>query len=126
MLHAKIETLGVDPQNGSVVVLLRTENDKLLPIVIGPLEAHHIVVALQGEKPPRPLTPDLLLSVMEMLQAKLKRVEIVDLRDGTFYARLILEHRGIRAGAPILVAEEVVEKAGVEEANIRPHGAAEA
>ena len=134
MLHAKIETLGVDPQNGSVVVLL--------PIVIGPLEAHHIVVALQGEKPPRPLTPDLLLSVMEMLQAKLKRVEIVDLRDGTFYARLILEHRGIelevdarpsdamalalRAGAPILVAEEVVEKAGVEEANIRPHGAAEA
>ena len=142
MLHAKIETLGVDPQNGSVVVLLRTENDKLLPIVIGPLEAHHSVVALQGEKPPRPLTPDLLLSVMEMLQAKLKRVEIVDLRDGTFYARLILEHRGIelevdarpsdamalalRAGAPILVAEEVVEKAGVEEANIRPHGAAEA
>lgn len=99
------------------------------------------MVALK-EKPPRPLTPDLLLSVMEMLQAKLKRVEIVDLRDGTFYARLILEHRGIelevdarpsdamalalRAGAPILVAEEVVEKAGVEEANIRPHGAAEA
>lgn len=54
MLSAKIETLGVDPQNGSVVVLLRTENDKLLPIVIGPLEAHHIVVALQGEKPPAP------------------------------------------------------------------------
>ena len=51
MLHAKIETLGVDPQNGSVVVLLRTENDKLLPIVIGPLEAHHIVVARKTEKP---------------------------------------------------------------------------
>jgi len=46
MLSAKIETLGVDPQNGSVVVLLRAENDKLLPIVIGPLEAHHIMVAL--------------------------------------------------------------------------------
>lgn len=141
MLHAKIETLGVDPQNGSVVVLLRTENDKLLPIVIGPLGPTTSWWPSK-EKPPRPLTPDLLLSVMEMLQAKLKRVEIVDLRDGTFYARLILEHRGIelevdarpsdamalalRAGAPILVAEEVVEKAGVEEANIRPHGAAEA
>jgi hypothetical protein len=48
MLSAKIETLGLDPQNGSVVVLLRAENDKLLPIVIGPLEAHHIMVALQG------------------------------------------------------------------------------
>ena len=57
MLHAKIETLGVDPQNGSVVVLLRTENDKLLPIVIGPLEAHHIVVALQGESPQGPSPP---------------------------------------------------------------------
>jgi bifunctional DNase/RNase len=54
MLSAKIETLGVDPQNGSVVVLLRAENDKLLPIVIGPLEAHHIMVALQGKSPPAP------------------------------------------------------------------------
>ncbi|WP_117237460.1 bifunctional nuclease family protein [Thermus sediminis] len=142
MLGAKIETLGVDPQNGSVVVLLRTENEKLLPIVIGPLEGHHIMVALQGEKPPRPLTPDLLLSVMEMLQARLNRVEIIDLKEGTFYARLILEHRGIelevdarpsdamalalRAKAPILVAEEVVERAGVEEASLKPQGAAEA
>ncbi|KGQ22927.1 bifunctional nuclease family protein [Thermus filiformis] len=141
MLAAKIETLGVDPQNGSVVVLLRA-GDKLLPIVIGPLEAHHIMVALQGEKPPRPLTPDLLLSVMEMLQARLKRVEITDLKDGTFYARLILEHRGIelevdarpsdamalalRAGAPIFVTEEVVEKAGVEEASLQAPGGAEA
>jgi hypothetical protein len=69
-------------------------------------------------------------------------VEIIDLKDGTFYARLILEHRGIelevdarpsdamalalRAGAPILVAEEVMDKAGVEEASLKPHGAAEA
>ena len=62
MLKAKVENLGVDPTGGQVIVLLRIENGQLLPIWIGPLEAQFIAVAMSGEQPPRPLTPDLTLS----------------------------------------------------------------
>lgn len=57
MLHAKIETLGVDPQNGSVVVLLRTENDKLLPIVIGPSRPTTSWWPSKGKSPQGPSPP---------------------------------------------------------------------
>jgi len=138
MLKAKVENLGVDPNSGGVVVLLRAENGKLLPIWIGALEGQNIAIALAGEKPPRPLTPDLLLSVLEMLGAKLVRVEITELKENTFYARLVIEHKGIeyeidarpsdaialalRAEAPIYVDEKLVEEAAVEEAKVEPQG----
>ncbi len=138
MLKAKVENLGVDPNSGGVVVLLRAENGKLLPIWIGALEGQNIAIALAGEKPPRPLTPDLLLSVLEMLGGKLKRIEITELKDNTFYARLIVEHRGIeyeidarpsdaialalRTDAPIYVDEKLLEEAAVEEAKVEPEG----
>ncbi len=138
MLKAKVENLGVDPNSGGVVVLLRAENGKLLPIWIGALEGQNIAIALAGEKPPRPLTPDLLLSVLEMLGAKLSRVEITELKENTFYARLVIEHKGIeyeidarpsdaialalRAEAPIYVDEKLVEEAAVEEAKVEPQG----
>ena len=138
MLKAKVENLGVDPNSGGVVVLLRAENGKLLPIWIGALEGQNIAIALAGEKPPRPLTPDLLLSVLEMLGAKLSRVEITELKENTFYARLVVEHKGIeyeidarpsdaialalRAEAPIYVDEKLIEEAAVEEAKVEPQG----
>ncbi len=138
MLKAKVENLGVDPNSGGVVVLLRAENGKLLPIWIGALEGQNIAIALAGEKPPRPLTPDLLLSVLDMLGGKLARVEITELKENTFYARLVIEHRGIeyeidarpsdaialalRAEAPILVDEKLLEEAAVEEAQVEPQG----
>jgi len=138
MLKAKVENLGVDPNSGGVVVLLRAENDKLLPIWIGALEGQNIAIALAGEKPPRPLTPDLLLSVLDMLGGKLVRVEITELKDNTFYARLVIEHKGIeyeidarpsdaialalRADAPIYVDEKLLEEAAVEEAKVEPQG----
>ncbi|AEB12262.1 bifunctional nuclease family protein [Marinithermus hydrothermalis] len=138
MVTAKVENLGVEASSGNVVVLLRAETGKLLPIWIGPLEAQNIAIALGGEKPPRPLTPDLMLSVMEMLGATLKRVEITELKEGTFYARLIIEHRGIeyeidarpsdslalalRAQAPIWVNEDVLEEASIDEGRFEPHG----
>ncbi len=138
MLKAKVENLGVDPNSGGVVVLLRAENGKLLPIWIGALEGQNIAIALAGEKPPRPLTPDLLLSVLEMLGAKLVRVEITELKENTFYARLVIEHKGIeyeidarpsdaialalRAEAPIYVDEKLIEEAAVEEAKVEPQG----
>lgn len=135
MVPAKVETLGLDPTTGNVVVLLKTETGAFLPIVIGPLEAQHIMVHLQGETPSRPLTPDLFLSVLDILGVRLLRVEVVDLKDGVFFGRLVLEQRGleyevdarpsdclglaIRAQAPILVAESVLQDAGVDESSIR-------
>jgi bifunctional DNase/RNase len=134
MVPAKVETLGLDPTTGSVVVLLKTETGAFLPIVIGPLEAQHIMVHLQGETPSRPLTPDLFLSVLEILGVRLVRVEVVELKDGVFFGRLVLEQRGleyevdarpsdclalaIRAQVPILVAESVLSDAGVDESSL--------
>lgn len=143
MLKATVENLGVDPNTGGVVVLLRAESGKLLPIWIGALEGQNIAIALAGEKPPRPLTPDLLLSVLEVLGGKLERVEITELKDNTFFARLIINARGmeyeidarpsdaialaLRAGAPILVDEGLLEEHAVEEAQIESQkGVAEA
>ncbi len=138
MLKAKVENLGVDPNTGGVVVLLRAENGKLLPIWIGALEGQHIAIALAKEAPPRPLTPDLLLSVLDMLGGKLLRVEITELRDNTFFARLVIEHRGIeyeidarpsdaialalRVDAPIYIDENLMEAHAVEEGSIEPQG----
>ncbi len=138
MLKAKVENLGVDPTGGQVIVLLRIENGQLLPIWIGPLEAQFIAVAMSGEQPPRPLTPDLTLSIINLLGAKPLRVEISDLSEGTFYARLILSHHEIeyevdarpsdalalalRCNCPILVDEAVVEAGSVDETRIEPHG----
>ncbi|MCL4454430.1 MAG: bifunctional nuclease family protein [Deinococcus sp.] len=137
MITAKIETLGMDPTNGSVVVLLKAASGSFLPIIIGALEAQHIMAGLAGEPPSRPLTPDLFISTLDLLGVRIVRLEIVDLREGTFYARLVLEQRGleyevdarpsdgmalaIRAKAPILVAEQVLEDAGVDEASIEHH-----
>jgi len=138
MVKAKLENLGVEAQSGNVVALLRAETGEILPIWIGPLEAQNIAVAMAGEKPPRPLTPDLLLSVMEMLGGKLKRIEITELKDGTYYARLVIDHRGIdyeidarpsdamalaaRTGVDILIDEKVLEEGKIEETDFEPHG----
>lgn len=131
MVQAKVENLGLEPNSGSVIVLLKAENGPILPIVIGHLEAQHILAAFSEEKPPRPLLPDLFVSVLDLLSVKLHRVEIIELKEGTFYARLILEQRGVeydvdarpsdslalalRTGAEILIAEEVLKQAGVDE-----------
>lgn len=112
------------------VVLLQSANDKrTLPILIGAPEAQAIAMALENIKPPRPLTHDLLKSVMDDIECRMKRVEICDLRDNTFFAKLVLEQDGmdfeidarpsdaialaLRCSAPVFVAESVMEKAGV-------------
>jgi bifunctional DNase/RNase len=120
----EMEVLGVqgDPQSGAVAVLLRTKQDKReLTIFIGPVEANAIAIPLQGMRPPRPLTHDLLLDVLHRLRGKVKRAVITELRENTFYANLVLDVQGqemsvdarpsdaialaLREGAPILAAE---------------------
>ncbi|GIW25174.1 bifunctional nuclease family protein [Meiothermus sp.] len=138
MVPVHIEGVGVDPGSGNLIVVLKAENGLFLPVVIGALETQNIMVHLSGEKPPRPLGPDLFYNTLDLLGVKVLRLEIVELKEGTFYGRLVLEQRGleyevdcrpsdgialaIRANAPILVAEEVLKEAGIKEAQIARQG----
>jgi bifunctional DNase/RNase len=101
-------------------------------VVIGIAEVNAIKLKLSGINPPRPLTHDLLISVIEGLGARLKKVLIDRLQNNTFYAKLYLSVNGgkeilidarpsdsvalaLRAGVPIFVEEEVVKEAGGSE-----------
>ena len=112
-----------------VVILKEKDSDRYLPIWIGPAEADAIAVKLQDVAVPRPLTHDLLHSVISSLGAGLAHITVSDLQNDTFYAKLGLQVNGktvevdsrpsdaialaIRADVPIYVAVEVLEKAGV-------------
>lgn len=118
----------IDPGTQTPIVILRDlENRNILPIWIGILEANAIAVGLEKVKLPRPMTHDLFKNVMDQLGVILKKIEITDIKDNTYYAVLHLEAGGktlaidsrpsdalaiaIRLGAPILVHQSVIEKA---------------
>ena len=127
-----VNIMNVSLSNMGFVVFLRdgTATDKrTLPIFIGATEAQAIALHLDRVTVPRPLTHDLLKTVMDNLECRMKRAEICALRENTFFAKLILEWNGVeseidarpsdaialalRFTAPIYVAEEVMEAAGV-------------
>ncbi len=131
MRPVKIERLGLDITTDQAVVILReTEGNRSLPIWIGHLEASSIAVALEGVQPPRPITHDLLKSMLDLLHARVKQVAINDLRNETFYALIQVEVDGqvfevdsrpsdaialaLRTESPIFVEEKVLQMAGVE------------
>lgn len=120
----EMEVMGVqaDPQSGAPMVFLRGKQDRReLAMFIGPFEAQAIALPLQGIRPPRPYTHDLMLEALHRLKAKVKRVMITNLRDNTYFADLILDVQGqdvrldsrpsdaialaLREDAPILAAE---------------------
>jgi hypothetical protein len=118
--------LGLSP-----VVVLRSEDGRILPIYIGISEAMAIHSALKGQTPPRPMTHDLLVEVFSRLSAKVERIVIDDLVENTFYARMIVkqnEHEleidarpsdsiavAVRIACPIFVEEKVLDEAANEE-----------
>ncbi len=83
-----------DMQESQIIVLKEVDGERKFPIVIGSSEAMAIDRRLKGFNPSRPLTHDLLASVIEKLGGTLMRVDIVDLQDHTFFARLIIERGG--------------------------------
>jgi len=113
---------------GFAVLLKGPEDQRCLPIFIGTAEAQAIALKLNGMELPRPLTHDLLKNLVEELGWTLRNIEICDLRDGTFYARLNVEQDGkmkqidcrpsdaialaLRCAAPIFVDEKVMAEAG--------------
>lgn len=96
-IEMQLKGLILDPTSDVPVVILRQEGSTVfLPIWIGVFEANAIALAVEGVQTPRPMTHDLLRSVLETLNVRLERVEIHSLIEGTFHARLRL----LRAGGP--------------------------
>jgi uncharacterized protein len=79
-----------------MVMLREADSQRLLPIMIGAFEAEAIATALQGHEPPRPMTHDLLKNVIAELGGTVQYIAITQLRESTFYARIVVEVRGIR------------------------------
>ena len=120
----EMEVMGIqaDPQSGAPMVFLRGKQEKReLVMFIGPFEAQAIALPLQGTRPPRPFTHDLMLEALHRLQAKVKRVVITGIRESTYLADLVLDVQGqemlldsrpsdaialaLRENAPILAAD---------------------
>jgi bifunctional DNase/RNase len=131
MIEVTVESVRVSLMSQHRVVVLKDkESPRYLPIWIGPFEAEAITIELQGVRVPRPMTHDLLRNVIVQLGARISQVAVTDLKDDTFYACVFLEVNGdqmtvdsrpsdaialaVRAGASILVADEVMEQAGLE------------
>ena len=125
MIPVRVRGLVVDERSKSpIVVLQEEEGERILPIWIGEAEARSIGMAMAGEALERPLTHDLLVSLIKGLRASVSSIAITDLRDNTFFAEIRLEHDGeqvlldarpsdsiavaLRTGAQILVAESVM------------------
>jgi len=87
-----VSGLAIDERTHTPVVLLKEKGgDRMLPIWIGPSEASSIAIQLSGRKFQRPLTHDLLKTIVQGLGARIPKIAIVELRDKTYYAKVYLE-----------------------------------
>ncbi|MEI6388041.1 MAG: bifunctional nuclease family protein [Spirochaetota bacterium] len=114
---------------GNVVLVRPKGSEVAVPIFIGQLETHAILIGIGKVEVPRPLTHDLAKTLIETLGASIARVEISSLHEGTFFAQLILYHGGhelridcrpsdalgiaVRGSCPIFIAESVIDEAGI-------------
>jgi bifunctional DNase/RNase len=131
VVEMTIESIRVSLMNYQRVVILREkDSDRYLPIWIGPAEADAIAVRLQEVAVARPLTHDLLRTVIDSLGANVEYVLVNDLANDTFYARIMLQVDGrsmeidsrpsdaialaVRVQVPIFADESVLDKAGVK------------
>jgi hypothetical protein len=121
-----VSGITVDPiTNSPIVILKEIDGEQTLPIWIGLLEATAIASEMEGIKFSRPMTHDLLKNMMEMVDVKVQKVEVCDLRNNTYYALIHFQHKGkdmtidarpsdalalsLRVKAPIFVSETVIE-----------------
>jgi hypothetical protein len=125
MRQMKVDKLGIDLLTHDPVVILKDlEGKRYLPILIGPFEATAIALALEGTPVPRPLSHDLMRTMLESLQARLEHIVIHDIKDSTFFAKLVVRTNGdtqeidarpsdgialaLRMQAPIYVSDKIV------------------
>jgi hypothetical protein len=128
LVEAEIWTVA-RTDKGNAVLVKPLGSERAVPIFIGQLEAQSILIGLGNVPMPRPLTHDLFISVMEKISVSVERVEVTDLKDGTFYARILLKQGmkklsidsrpsdalGIaaRLRCPLFISEAIVDEAGV-------------
>ena len=126
MIEMTIDSIRVSLMNYQRVVILKEKiAERYLPIWIGPAEADAIAVKLQGVDVPRPLTHDLLKSVISTLGGKVQKIEVTELKEQTFYAKIFIEMNGttlqidarpsdsialaLKTKVPLFVAEELFQ-----------------
>lgn len=123
--------LSTSPSSGGAYALILTEvnGSRRLPIIIGSFEAQAIALELENIKPPRPMTHDLLKNLVQGLEAVVSYIFINNLSEGTFYSKIVLEHRNevleidarpsdaialaVRFGSKIYVNEKILKDAGI-------------
>jgi bifunctional DNase/RNase len=126
----EVDVVGVRvemPSNQPIVLLREVTGDRYLPIWIGAVEATAIAFAQQGVVPPRPLTHDLMKDLIGATGNELTEVRITEMRDGVFYAVLVLSSGAevsarpsdsialaLRTGTKIVCSEDVLDEAGLE------------
>jgi bifunctional DNase/RNase len=130
MIKVFIDSIRVSLMSQLRVVILKDPvSGKYLPIFIGPCEAEAIAVKLQNVSVERPLTHDLLKSVIAELGGRVQHIVVNDLRQDTFYAQIVVDQNGqnriidsrpsdaialsVRLDVPIYVAESVMDRAGI-------------
>lgn len=133
MIELVLSKIKVDENRHEQLVVFREkEGKRFLPVVIGISEINSIKMKLSGVKPPRPLTHDLVLNILDGLGAKIEKVIIDKLEHGTFHAKILLRKESgkeividarpsdsvavaLRSNVPIFTKEEVLNTAGVYE-----------
>ena len=127
MDKVQVDILGLstNPASGGAyaLILKEVQGNRRLPIIIGASEAQSIALEMEGIKPPRPLTHDLMKSIITSFGAELNDIVIDELRDGTFYAKLTIDNQlidsrpsdaialAVRYGVQIFVATTVMDEA---------------
>ena len=128
----ELELVGVRvelPHNQPIVLLKETSGERFLPIWIGAVEATSIAFALQGVETARPMTHDLITDLLDALSVTVDRVVVTELRDGTFYAEIVMTGAegettvssrpsdaiavAVRAGVSVFADEAVLEEASI-------------
>jgi bifunctional DNase/RNase len=117
------------PTNQPIVLLRERSGERYLPIWIGAAEAAAIALSLQGVVTPRPMTHDLLKTILEDLSVEVQRIIVTELRDSTFYASIQMQKGtdaleissrpsdaialAVRMSVPIFANEDVLEEAAI-------------
>ncbi|WP_448003095.1 bifunctional nuclease family protein [Agromyces bauzanensis] len=141
MVQVRVLGVALDA-SGQHIILLKplgeeASEGRVLPIWIGAQEATSILIAIQGEQAPRPLTHDLMKTLIDTVGARVEQIEVTRIEDGTFYGEitlitptgpLVLDARpsdsvalAVRTEASLFVADEVLEEAGIPAEMVEPH-----
>jgi len=125
-----VEVVGVRvemPSNQPIILLKEVDGIRYLPIWVGATEATAIAFAQQGLVPPKPLTHDLMKSIIEILDSKVESVQVTHLADGVFYSKILMDKGvevsarpsdaialALRTGSSIFATEDLFQAAGIE------------